>query len=161
MRSMLRGIMETSDDRIPMLARLALGIVILPHGAQNLFGWFGGPGIDGALGSYAANGIPPFVGWMALVTQFFGGLALILGFLGRVAAFAIAAVLIAAVITLHWSVGFFMNWSGTLQGEGFEFHILAVTLAVIVMIRGSGALSLDRAVAAQGSAVEPADSAPS
>jgi len=149
MGSMLRAIMETSDDRIPMLGRLALGIVILPHGAQNLLGWFGGPGIEGALGYYTAIGIPSFLAWMALVTQFFGGLALIIGFVGRVAAFAIALDLLAAVITQHWSVGFFMNWNGTLKGEGFEFHILAVTLAVIVIIRGSGALSIDRALTAR------------
>ena len=146
MGSMLRAIMETSDDRIPMLGRLALGIVILPHGAQNLFAWFGGPGIDGALGLYTSLGIPAFLGWMAIVVQFFGGIALIVGFLGRVAAFAIALMLLAAVVTIHWSVGFFMNWNGTLKGEGFEFHILAVTLAVIVIIRGSGALSIDRAL---------------
>ena len=152
MGSLLRAMMVTSDDRIPMLARLALGIVILPHGAQNLFGWFGGPGIDGALGSYAANGIPPFLGWIALVAQFFGGVALVIGFMGRVAAFAIAVVLIAAVITLHWSVGFFMDWNGQLQGEGFEFHILAVTLALIVLIRGSGALSIDRVLSTRPSA---------
>ncbi len=157
MGSLLRGIMETSDDRIPMLGRLALGIVILPHGAQDLFAWFGGTGIDGALGSYAALGVPPFLGWMAVVTQFFGGLALIIGFVGRVAAFAIALVLLAAVIAQHWSVGFFMNWDGALKGEGFEFHILAVTLAVIVIIRGSGALSVDRAFTGRTVAADPAD----
>lgn len=157
MGSMLRAIMETSDDRIPMLGRLALGIVILPHGAQNLFAWFGGPGIEGALGEYLALGIPAFLGWMAIVIQFFGGVALIIGFLGRVAAFAIALVLLAAVVTLHWSVGFFMNWNGALKGEGFEFHILAVTLAVIVIVRGSGALSVDRALTARAAAAADPD----
>ena len=157
MGSLLRAVMDTSDDRIPMLARLALGIVILPHGAQDLFAWFGGQGIDGALGYYASLGVPPFLGWLALLSQFFGGLALIIGFLGRVAAFAITLVLLAAVVRLHWSVGFFMNWDGTLKGEGFEFHILAVTLAVIVIIRGSGSLSIDRAVTARPAAPEAAD----
>ena len=147
--SMLRSLMQTSDDRIPMLARLALGIVILPHGAQKMLGWFGGPGIDGALGSYATLGIPAFLGWLAIVTEFVGGLALIVGFLGRVAAFAVALDMIVAVITQHWAMGFFMNWNGELRGEGFEFHILAVTLALIVMIRGSGALSIDRALTAR------------
>lgn len=157
MRSVLRSIVETSDDRIPMVARLALGIVIVPHGAQDLLGWFGGRGIDGALGFYSSLGIPLFVGWLAIVTQCFGGLALIVGFLGRVAALAIAAVLVAAVVRLHWSFGFFMNWSGMLNGEGFEFHILAVTLAVIVIVRGSGALSVDRLLTARAVAPEPAE----
>ncbi|HEY7567237.1 MAG TPA: DoxX family protein [Gemmatimonadaceae bacterium] len=157
MGSMLRAIMETSDDRIPMLGRLALGIVMLPHGAQDLFGWFGGSGIDGALGLYTSLGVPPFLGWMAIVVQFFGGVALIVGVLGRVAAFAIALVLLAAVVTLHWSVGFFMNWNGALEGEGFEFHILAVTLAVIVIIRGSGALSVDRVLTARAAEAVASD----
>lgn len=156
MGSMLRAIIETSDDRIPMLARLALGIVMLPHGGQDLFAWFGGAGIDGALGEYTALGIPPFLGWIVILVKFFGGVALIVGFLGRAAAFAIALVLLAAVVTIHWSVGFFMNWHGALKGEGFEFHILAVTLAVIVIIRGSGALSVDRALTARAAAaVDP------
>lgn len=144
--SLLRALMQTSDDRIPMLARLALGIVILPHGAQKLLGWFGGPGIDTALGAYAALGIPAFVAWILMTTEFVGGVALIVGIAGRAAAFVVAVDMIVAVIQMHWTVGFFMNWDGQLQGEGFEFHILAVTLALIVMIRGSGALSIDRAL---------------
>lgn len=142
-RSLLRSLIATSDGRIPMLARLALGIVVFPHGAQKMLGWFGGPGIDGALGFYTSLGIHPFVGWLAMITEFAGGLALLLGFAGRVAAFAVAVDWIVAVVLLHWSVGFFMNWNGQLEGEGFEFHILGVTLALIVMIRGSGALSID------------------
>jgi putative oxidoreductase len=94
---------------------------------------------------------------MAIVVQFFGGVALIVGVLGRVAAFAIALVLLAAVVTLHWSVGFFMNWNGALEGEGFEFHILAVTLAVIVIIRGSGALSVDRVLTARAAEAVASD----
>jgi putative oxidoreductase len=141
---MFRTLIDTTDSRIAMLARLALGIVIFPHGAQNLLGWYGGPGLEGALGTYAGLGVPAFVGWLVILTEFVGGLALIAGFLGRVMAFAVAVILIVAVATLHWSVGFFMNWNGQLRGEGFEFHILAVTLALIVMILGSGALSVDR-----------------
>lgn len=129
-----------------MLARLSLGIVIFPHGAQKILGWFGGPGVDGALGYFAALGVPASVAWLAIITEFVGGLALIIGVFGRVAAFLVALSLIISVVTLHWSVGFFMNWNGQLRGEGFEFHILAVTLALIVLIRGSGALSIDRVI---------------
>lgn len=141
---MLRSLMQTSDDRIPMLARLALGIVIFPHGAQKVLGWFGGPGIDGALGFYTSMGVPTFLGWMAMTIELVGGIALIVGILGRVAAFAVALDMVVAVIQMHWMVGFFMNWDGQLRGEGFEFHVLAVTLALIVIIRGSGAFSIDR-----------------
>lgn len=141
---MLRSLMQTSNDRIPMLARLALGIVVFPHGAQKVLGWFGGPGIEGALGFYTSMGVPAFLGRMAMTIELVGGIALIVGILGRVAAFAVALAMIVAVIQMHWMVGFFMNWDGRLQGEGFEFHILAITLALIVIIRGSGAFSIDR-----------------
>ncbi len=141
---MFRLLIDTTDTRIAMLARLALGIVVFPHGAQNLLGWYGGPGVDGALGLYSGLGIPSFVGWLVILTEFVGGFALIVGFLGRAMALAIAVNLVVAVVTLHWSVGFFMNWNGQLRGEGFEFHILAITLALIVMILGSGAFSIDR-----------------
>ena len=145
-KGMLRSLIDTTDSRIAMLARLALGIVIFPHGAQNLLGWYGGPGLAAALGSYSGLGIPSFLGWMVILTEFAGGLALLVGFLGRVMALAIAVTLVVAVVTFHWSVGFFMNWNGQLSGEGFEFHILAITLALIVMILGSGAISIDRAL---------------
>jgi len=153
---MLRSLIYTTDSRIAMLARLALGIVIFPHGAQNLLGWYGGPGLDGALGSYSGLGIPSFVGWLVILTEFVGGMALIVGFVGRLMAFAIAINLVAAVLTLHWSVGFFMNWNGQLRGEGFEFHILAITLALIVMILGSGAISIDRALVTRAVVAQPA-----
>lgn len=152
---MLRSLMQTSDDRIPMLARLALGIVIFPHGAQKVLGWFAGPGIDGALGFYTSMGVPAFLGWIAMTIELVGGIALIVGILGRVAAFAVALNLVVAVIQMHWMVGFFMNWDGQLQGEGFEFHILAITLALIVIIRGSGALSLDRVIITRPVVVQP------
>ncbi len=153
---MLRSLMQTSDDRIPMLARVALGIVIFPHGAQKVLGWFGGPGIDGALGFYTSMGVPAFLGWMAMTIELVGGIALIVGILGRIAAFAVALNMVVAVIQMHWMVGFFMNWDGQLRGEGFEFHILAVTLALIVIIRGSGALSLDRVITTRPVVVQPA-----
>ena len=148
--------MQTSDDRIPMLARLALGIVVFPHGAQKVLGWFGGSGIDGALGFYTSMGVPAFLGWIAMTIELVGGIALIVGILGRVAAFAVALDMVVAVIQMHWMVGFFMNWDGQLRGEGFEFHILAVTLALIVIIRGSGALSLDRAIMTRPVVAQPA-----
>ncbi|MGQ0641045.1 MAG: DoxX family protein [Gemmatimonadaceae bacterium] len=151
---MFRSLIDTSDDRIPMLARLALGIVIFPHGAQKLLGWFAGPGIDGALGFYGEMGIPLFLGWLVILAEFFGGLALVVGFMSRLAALATAIDMIVAVVTTNWKFGFFMNWNGQLQegGEGFEFHILAISLALIVIIRGSGALSLDLALTRRATA---------
>ena len=132
------------------------GIVIFPHGAQKVLGLVWRTGIDGALGFYTSMGVPAFLGWMAMTIELVGGIALIVGILGRVAAFAVALDMVVAVIQMHWMVGFFMNWDGQLRGEGFEFHILAVTLALIVIIRGSGALSLDRVIMTRPVVVQPA-----
>jgi putative oxidoreductase len=136
---MFYSLVETSDDRIPMLARLALGLVMLPHGALALF---------------AASPEPSLgVFYPAMLAELAGGLALVIGFCGRVAALAVAIHLIIAVLHRHWAVGFFMNWTGQQPGEGFEFHILAVTLGIVVIIRGSGALSLDRVLTTRRASV--------
>ncbi|MBS1910751.1 MAG: DoxX family protein [Bacteroidetes bacterium] len=137
----------TRDDIILLILRLAIGIVILPHGAQKLLGAFGGYGPDGTLAYFASLGIPTFFGWLAIIAEFFGGLALIGGFLGRIAAFGTACVMGVAVMTTHINMGFFMNWSGQLKGEGFEYHILFVAIALVIMIRGSGPVSIDGLIA--------------
>jgi putative oxidoreductase len=80
------------------------------------------------------------------VAEFFGSLGLIVGFLGRVAAFGIFCNMLVAIIAVHAQNGFFMNWFGKQAGEGFEYHMLAIGLAVAVMIGGSGAASIDRAL---------------
>src|SRR5207237_4782011 len=85
--------------------------------------------------------------FLAICAEFFGGLMLIVGLLGRVAALAILCIMVVAVVKVHWQFGLFMNWFGTQKGEGFEYHLLAITVGLIVALRGSGALSLDRLLA--------------
>lgn len=145
----LRAILRTENDIVATLLRLAIGIVIIPHGAQKAFGWFGGYGLDGTMGYFESLGIPAILGWLAIIAELGGGIALVLGFLGRVAAFGIACVMATAAMLQHIQVGFFMNWSGQLQGEGFEYHILAVAICVAIMIKGSGPMSVDARIAAR------------
>ncbi len=143
----LASVLATPADPTATIARLALGIMILPHGMQKLFGLFGGYGYAGTMGYFTETlGIPWLFAFLAIVAEFFGGLGLITGFLGRVAALGVGTVMLVGALMSHVQHGFFMNWSGQLQAgqEGFEFHILAVALALIVVLRGSGALSLDR-----------------
>jgi putative oxidoreductase len=92
--------------------------------------------------------IPAPLAFLAISAEFFGGLGLILGFLTRIAAFGIAVNMLVAVATVHSAVGFFMNWSGTQKGEGFEFHLLVLAMTAFLMIRGAGAFSVDRTLAA-------------
>lgn len=139
---------KTNDSAAPLLARLTLGLVIFPHGAQKMLGWFGGYGYSGTMGYFTGTlHIPAFFAFLAIVAEFFGSLALIAGLLSRVAAFGIASVMAVAIAMAHHPHGFFMNWSGQQAGEGFEYHLLALGLALIVMIYGGGKASLDRAIA--------------
>lgn len=147
-RRPLLALLRTDHDRVALLLRLALGLVILPHGAQKLLGWFGGHGFEGTMGYFTgALGIPAAVAFLVILAESAGALALVTGFLGRVSAAGIAAVMAGAVLTSHLQHGFFMNWSGQQAGEGFEYHLLAIAIAVALMVRGSGAWSLDRLLA--------------
>jgi putative oxidoreductase len=94
--------------------------------------------------------IPPLFAFLAIAAEFFGGLGLIVGLLSRVAAFGIAVNMLVAVATVHRHFGFFMNWSGTQKGEGFEYHILVIVMAMLVILRGAGRCSLDRALTRYG-----------
>lgn len=143
-------ILRTNDNITFLFLRLVMGIVIIPHGAQKLLGWFGGYGLDGTMGYFASLGVPAPFGWLAIIAEVAGGLALMAGFLSRVAALGVAATLVTAVMLQHVNMGFFMNWGGTLQGEGFEYHILAVAICTAIMIGGSGPYSVDRLLAGHG-----------
>lgn len=144
---MLSRLIATSSERAPAVARLTLALVFWPHGAQKLLGWFGGPGFAATMAYFTQTMHFPYaLGLLAVIAEFFGALGLLVGLLGRAAAFGISCVMVVAVLTTHARVGFFMNWLGTQQGEGFEYHLLVLALTTIVMLRGSGAWSLDRAL---------------
>jgi len=133
------------------MLRLALGVVMFPHGAQKMLGWFGGSGFSGAMGGFQHMGIPAVFAFLAISAEFFGGLGLILGLLSRVAGFGILCNMVVAILTVHASNGLFMNWSGHQKGEGFEFHLLAIAISAAVLIGGGGALSLDRVLSGSSS----------
>lgn len=147
---MFRKLLATSDDWTLTLLRLVLGTVFFAHGAQKALGWFGGYGFSGTMGFFTGMlHIPAPFAFLAICAEFLGGIGLILGALGRVAAFGIACNMVVAVLMIHGQFGLFMNWSGQQKGEGFEYHLLALTIAVVLMLRGSGAFSVDRALASQ------------
>lgn len=142
--SFLKTIMSTDDDLLFTLARLVLGAVYFVHGSQKLLGWFDGPGFSATMGGFTHQGIPAPLALLAIFAEFFGGLGLMVGLLGRIAAFGIAVDMLVAVVLVHSHFGFFMNWTGRQPGEGYEFHLLAIALALVIAVKGSGALSLDR-----------------
>jgi putative oxidoreductase len=145
---LLQLLTKTNDSAAPLLARLTLGLVMFPHGAQKALGWFGGYGYTGTMGFFTGTmHIPALFAFLAIFAEFAGSLALIAGLFSRVAAFGIASVMAVAIATAHYTNGFFMNWSGQQKGEGFEYHLLALGLALIVIIHGAGKASLDRVIA--------------
>jgi putative oxidoreductase len=144
---MVRRLLATSDDYTYTLVRLVLGVVLFSHGAPKMLGWLGGYGFTATLGFFTQQmHIPAPLAFLAICAEFFGGLGLIVGLLSRVAAFGIAMNMLVAIFTVHMRNGFFANWTGQQKGEGFEYHLLAIALLIVVMIKGSGALSVDRAL---------------
>lgn len=146
----LRRVLATDGDIAPAIARVALGLVMFPHGAQKALGWFGGYGFSGTYGFMTGKlGVPGVFAVLAILAEFVGALALVVGIGSRIAALGIAAVMLVAVAMVHLPHGFFMNWTGMQAGEGFEYHILAVALAAIVFVKGGGKGSVDRALTAE------------
>jgi putative oxidoreductase len=143
--SMTRRLMATDNDAATAILRVVLGIVFFAHGAQKVFGWFGGYGFSGTMGFFTGvMHIPAPFAFLAIVAEFLGGLGLIVGFLTRIAAFGIACNMVVAVVLVHAQFGFFMNWSGAQKGEGYEYHLLVLAMMAALMIRGGGAASIDR-----------------
>ena len=146
---LLRKIIHTTDDHALMLVRAVLGIVFFAHGAQKVLGWFGGGGFDPTMKFFTQNlGIPGFLAVLAILAEFLGGIGLFVGLLSRIAAFGIAVNMAVAVLMVHAPNGLFMNWFGNQKGEGFEYHLLAISMALLVIVRGAGAWSLDRVLEA-------------
>ncbi len=144
---MLGWLVATHGDVVPLVLRLTLAIVMLAHGAQKVLGWFGGSGLRGTLDLFRKSGVSSPVAVLALMAEFLGPLGLAVGLLTRVAALGIAAVMLGAILTVHRQHGFFMNWYGNQQGEGIEYHVLAIGLAVALVLSGAGAWSLDAVIA--------------
>ena len=139
---------RTNQDSAALIARVMLGIVMFAHGAQKTLGWFGGYGFSGTMNHFTSNmHIPAVFAFLAIMAESVGALALIVGVASRVAAFGIAVVMVVAVATGHAANGFFMNWFGNQKGEGFEYHLLALALSLIVIIHGGGRASVDAVVA--------------
>ena len=139
---MIEKILQTHADYGCTFLRTIAGIIIFPYGMQKLFGWFDGVGIKGTLEQMMIRKIPQFIGWLIIIGQSLGSIALIFGFLGRIAAGGLFIIFIGALI-VHLPDGWAMNWFGTKNGEGIEYHVLLLSLLLIVIVKGSGAMSID------------------
>jgi len=130
-----------------LVSRLALGAVILPHGMQKALGLFGGYGFTGTMGFLQSMGMPFLVALLVILAEFVGSIGLILGLGTRFMAFSVGLTMAgAAILGGHINNGFFMNWFGAQKGEGVEYFILVVGLALALLISGSGKYSFDNLI---------------
>jgi putative oxidoreductase len=141
--NLIHQLLSTDNNIVLMLIRIVLGVVIFPHGAQKLFGWFGGHGWNGSMNFFKnVVGVPYLLGAISILTESVLAVFLIAGFFTRVAALAILINMIVAA-TMHFKNGFFMNWNGNSKGEGYEYHLLTFALSIALIIGGGGMFSLD------------------
>jgi putative oxidoreductase len=155
----MKRFFATPDSGVLLFQRVVLALVMFPHGMQKLVGWFDGPGWAGTVGYFASMGIPAALAALVILAESAGSVGLLVGFATRLAALGIAAVMIGAAVMVHGSFGFFMNWAGQSEGEGFEYHLLALALAVPLVVKGGGRWSIDRLIARQEIAAVQGESA--
>ncbi len=144
----MKALFQTDDGLAGFILRVTLGLVMFPHGAQKLLGWFGGFGFDGTMGFFTQKmGLPWIIAFLIIIGESFGSLGLLAGFLTRFAAASLAVIMLGAITMVHLPHGFFMNWGGQQQGEGYEYHLLVIGIAAALLITGGGRWSADRVVA--------------
>ncbi len=131
-----------------LIVRVVLGVIFFAHGAQKVFGCFGGPGLKGTIAYFKqAMGIPAGATVLAALIECFGGLAMLAGFLVRPAALGLIMVMLVAVAKVHWTNGFFLNMSMTPgKGHGYEFNLALIGMALAVLVGGAGRYSVDRLI---------------
>ncbi|HEU4685990.1 MAG TPA: DoxX family protein [Nitrospira sp.] len=144
----MKALLQTNEGWAGLILRWTLGLVMLPHGAQKLLGWFGGLGFQGTMGLFTAKmGMPWVIALLVILGESFGSLLLLAGLLTRFTAASLGVIMIGAIVLVHAPYGFFMNWFGQQQGEGYEYHLLVIGIAAALMVVGAGKWSADRSIA--------------
>lgn len=137
-------VLKTNNDFTGLIARLTLGLVLFPHGAQKMLGMFGGHGFTGTMDFFTGTlHLSWIVGFLVIVIEFVGAISLVAGFASRVWSALIIILFIGIIFTSHLDYGFFMNWFGNQKGEGYEYHLLIIGLALVILVNGSGKYSVD------------------
>jgi len=144
----MKAFFQTDESWTGLILRLTLGLVMFPHGAQKALGWYGGYGFSGTLGFFTDTmHLPWIIAFLVIIGEFFGSLGLLVGFLTRFSAASIGVIMLGAVTMVHLPNGFFMNWFGKQAGEGYEYHLLVIGIAIALTIVGAGRWSVDQQIA--------------
>ena len=144
----LKKIIKTNNDWVGLITRLTIGGVLFPHGAQKMLGIFGGYGFTGTIDFFTQQiNLPWIVAFSVIVIEFIGAISMIIGFASRIWALAIAFLFVGIIFTTNLEHGFFMNWFGTQNGEGYEYSLLMIGLSLATLVNGSGKYSIDNVIA--------------
>jgi putative oxidoreductase len=136
-------IFKTKNTISPLFLRVFMAVVLFPHGAQKLLGWFGGYGFSGTMQYFTDSvGLPWIVGFLVILIEFFAPIALLLGFATRLWSVAVFFLFLGIMITAHGEY-FFMNWFGNQPTEGAEYFLLLLGMSLSLSVSGSGKLSVD------------------
>ena len=140
------GFGSLADSLSLLLLRVPLGLILMAHGSQKLFGLFGGQGVSATLKTFEEKmGIPPIFTILAMIAEFGGGLGVLVGCLTRLSALGIASVMAVAIYKVHLVNGFFMNWNCQPgRGHGIEYNIALLGMALSLVFTGGGKWSVDR-----------------
>ena len=142
--NMKRKLLSTQNSLAPTILRLFLGLVIFPHGAQKLLGWFNGYGFAGSMQYFTqAVGLPWIIGLIIILLEFFGALALLAGIATRVFSALYLILALGIVWLTRLEFGFFMNWFGNQKGEGYEYFLFWIAISLALLITGAGKYSVD------------------
>lgn len=146
----MKVLFQTDESWVGLILRLTLGLVMFPHGAQKLLGWYGGFGFAGTLGFFTETmHLPWLIAFLVIIGESFGSVALLVGFLTRFTAASLGVIMLGAITMVHLPNGFFMNWFGKQAGEGYEYHLLVIGISLALLLTGAGRWSVDKVIAEQ------------
>jgi putative oxidoreductase len=146
-KTIMKKIFQTNESHASTIIRIVLGLILFPHGAQKMLGWFGGYGFSGTMGFLTGTaGLPWIIAFLVIAIEFFGAIALIFGFATRIVSAGIISLFTGIILTSHFQNGFFMNWFGTQSGEGYEYHLLVIGICIAILLTGSGKYSVDNLI---------------
>ncbi|MCW5517945.1 DoxX family protein [Muriicola sp. Z0-33] len=147
MKILVKKLLTTHPNIGFSIARLTLGLVLFPHGAQKLLGLFDGYGYSATMETFTTHmGLPGIVAFSVIMIEFFGSISLVLGIFSRFWALSLAGMFLGIIFTTQLEHGFFMNWFGNQAGEGYEYSLLIIGLALTIVINGSGKWSIDNLI---------------
>jgi putative oxidoreductase len=135
---------QTDGQWAGFILRMAVGLIMFPHGAQKMLGLFGGYGFKGTMHFFTNNlGFPWIIAFLVILIEFAGAFFLVVGFASRVWSLGFIVIMAGAILTTNYQHGFFMNWFGNQNGEGYEYHLLVIGICLVLLVSGSGKYSID------------------